>query len=178
MGCPLQIADSRKPSHIMAKSFPVFLLWFLVATGLPLLTESGSWHAATTLFVLYQETYSRYWHSSGKPIPAIRWLAFHYQLFTPGAPWKGISCGELATPLLTVKPVGVYSTTLVQYLYISCYLSDNKPVLSYLLSRLLPQSYIFCLKPLKTIFETIFKRIPSGLTLHWYLSIGTTFDSA
>jgi hypothetical protein len=50
------------------------------------------------------------------------------------------TCGELATPLLTVKPVGVYSTTLVQYLYISCYLSDNKPVLSYLLSRLLPQT--------------------------------------
>jgi hypothetical protein len=48
-------------------------------------------------------------------------------------------CGELATPLLTVKPVGVYSTTLVQYLYISCYLSDNKPVLSYLLSCLLQQ---------------------------------------
>ncbi len=48
-------------------------------------------------------------------------------------------CGELATPLLTVKPVGMYSTSFVQYLYISCYLSDNKPVLSYLLSRLLPQ---------------------------------------
>jgi hypothetical protein len=48
-------------------------------------------------------------------------------------------CGELATPLLTVKPVGVYSTTFVQYLYISCYLSDNKPVLSYLSSCLLPQ---------------------------------------
>ncbi len=48
-------------------------------------------------------------------------------------------CGELATPLLTVKPVGEYSTTFVQYLYISCYLSDNKPVLSYLSSRLLPQ---------------------------------------
>ncbi len=35
--------------------------------------------------------------------------------------------------------LGVYSTTLVQSLYISCYLSDNKPVLSYLFSRLLPQ---------------------------------------
>jgi hypothetical protein len=46
---------------------------------------------------------------------------------------------ELATSLLTVKPVGVNSTTLVQYLYISCYLSDNKPVLSYLLLCLLPQ---------------------------------------
>jgi hypothetical protein len=32
-----------------------------------------------------------------------------------------------------------YSITLVQYLYISCYLSVNKPVLSYLSSRLLPQ---------------------------------------
>jgi hypothetical protein len=51
-----------------------------------------------------------------------------------------LNCGELATSLLTVKSVGVYSTTLVQYLYISCYLSDNKPVLSYLLSRLLPQN--------------------------------------
>jgi hypothetical protein len=37
----------------------------------------------------------------------------------------------------------VYSTTLVQYLHISCYLSDNKPVLSYLLSRLLPQDCFF-----------------------------------
>ncbi len=33
----------------------------------------------------------------------------------------------------------MYSTTLVQYLYIRCYLSDNKPVLSYLLLRLLQQ---------------------------------------
>jgi hypothetical protein len=31
----------------------------------------------------------------------------------------------------------VYSTTCVQYLYISCYLSDNKWVLPYLLLRLL-----------------------------------------
>ncbi len=50
---------------------------------------------------------------------------------------RGEPCGELATSLLTIKPVGVYSTTLVQYLYISCYLSDNKPVLSYLLLCLL-----------------------------------------
>jgi hypothetical protein len=50
-------------------------------------------------------------------------------------------CGELATPLLTVKPVGVYSTTLVQYLYISCYVTVNKPVLSYLSLCLLPQCW-------------------------------------
>ncbi len=36
----------------------------------------------------------------------------------------------------------VYSSTCVQYLYISCYLSDNKPVLSYLLVRLLPHGYV------------------------------------
>jgi hypothetical protein len=35
----------------------------------------------------------------------------------------------------------MYSTTRVQYLYISCYLSVNKPVLSYLLLRLLPQIF-------------------------------------
>jgi hypothetical protein len=33
----------------------------------------------------------------------------------------------------------VYSTTFVQYLYASCYLPENKPVLSYLLLHLLPQ---------------------------------------
>jgi hypothetical protein len=37
----------------------------------------------------------------------------------------------------------LYSITLVQYLYISCYLSDNKPVLSYLLWCLLPQGITF-----------------------------------
>ncbi len=47
--------------------------------------------------------------------------------------------GHLPTSLLTVLPVGMYSTTLVQYLYISGYLPDNKPVLSYLLLCLLPQ---------------------------------------
>jgi hypothetical protein len=35
----------------------------------------------------------------------------------------------------------MYSTTCVQYLYISCYLSDNKPVLSYLLLCLLPVQF-------------------------------------
>jgi hypothetical protein len=33
----------------------------------------------------------------------------------------------------------VYSTTFVQCLYLSCYLSESKPVLSYLLLHLLPQ---------------------------------------
>jgi hypothetical protein len=32
-----------------------------------------------------------------------------------------------------------YSSQPVQYLYISCYVTVNNPVLSYLLSRLLPQ---------------------------------------
>ncbi len=42
-------------------------------------------------------------------------------------------------PFRPSTQLGVYSSTLVQSLYISCCLSDNKPVLSYLLSRLLPQ---------------------------------------
>jgi hypothetical protein len=77
-----------------------------------------------------------------------------------------LNCGELATPLMTVKPVGVYSTTLVQYLYISCYLSDNKPVLSYLLSRLLPHNdnfpcnskYFAIIKLCFEVFHTLWKR--------------------
>jgi hypothetical protein len=54
MGRPLQIADSGKPIHIMAKSHPEFLLetgyLILAAIGLPLLTDSRNWHAATNYF--------------------------------------------------------------------------------------------------------------------------------
>jgi hypothetical protein len=49
-----------------------------------------------------------------------------------GALWRA---GYLPGDCLTSR---VYSTTCVQYLYISCYLSDNKPLLSYLLLCLLP----------------------------------------
>jgi hypothetical protein len=35
------------------------------------------------VFELQQETYSRYWLNSNKPISAISWLASHYQLFAP-----------------------------------------------------------------------------------------------
>jgi hypothetical protein len=35
--------------------------------------------------------YSRYRHNSGKPISAISWLAYHYQLFVAGAPLNWIS---------------------------------------------------------------------------------------
>jgi hypothetical protein len=56
MGRPLQIADSGKPIHIMAESFPVFPAGnhslVLAAIGLPLLTDSGNWHAATNSFEL------------------------------------------------------------------------------------------------------------------------------
>jgi hypothetical protein len=33
------------------------------------------------LFELQRKAYSRYQHNSGKPISAISWLAYHYQLF-------------------------------------------------------------------------------------------------
>jgi hypothetical protein len=54
-----------------------------------------------------------------------------------GALWRaGYTPGDRLTSW-------VYSTTFVQCLYISCYLSENKPVLSYLLLRLLPQDENF-----------------------------------
>jgi hypothetical protein len=62
---------------------------------------------------------------------------------TSSPPSRGQSSGgALWTPVYTPTDrltSWVYFTTFVQYLYISCYLSDNKPVLSYLLLRLLPQ---------------------------------------
>jgi hypothetical protein len=54
------------------------------------LAGSGNWHTATNSFELQQETYSRYWFNSGKPISAISCLASHYQLFAAGAPFKCI----------------------------------------------------------------------------------------
>ncbi len=56
----------------------------------------------------------------------------------------GETCGDLATPLSWV-----YCITLVQSLYISCYVSLNKQVLSYLLLRLLPPGLALVLAPLK-----------------------------
>ncbi len=53
--------------------------------------------------------------------------------------YSGTVQGWWSTPQLVRRSVEVYSITLVQYLYVRCYLSDNKLVLSYLLSHLLPQ---------------------------------------
>ncbi len=72
------------------------VIWFLVPTGLPLLTDRENWQTG-----------------SGRLIPAIdkiaaslitstRWLAFRYQLFAPGTLWifiNRICC------LLPLKPV-------------------------------------------------------------------------
>jgi hypothetical protein len=52
---------------------------------------------------------------------------------------SGEPCGELATSLVTVSPVRCNPPPVVQYLYISCNLSDNELVLLYLLLCLLPQ---------------------------------------
>jgi hypothetical protein len=62
---------------------------------------------------------------------------------TSSPPCRGQSSGgALWTPAYIPgdRPASwMYSTTCVQYLYISCYLSGNKPVLSYLKLCLLPQ---------------------------------------
>ncbi len=52
---------------------------------------------------------------------------------------QAIYCGELPTPLVDGQTSRVYCITLVQYLYISCYVFSNKLVLSYLSLCLLLQ---------------------------------------
>ncbi len=70
------------------------------------------------------------------------WLLFVSQ------PWKwhvwreGGPCGDLATLLVDGQTSWVYCITLVQSLQISCYISCNKLVLSYLSLCLLPQFWI------------------------------------
>jgi hypothetical protein len=51
-------------------------------------------------------------------------------------------CGDLPTPLVNGQTSWVYPSIPVQSLYISCYVTVNKLVLSYLLLRLLPQLHI------------------------------------
>jgi hypothetical protein len=50
------------------------------------------------------------------------------------------ACGELPTPLVNGQASRVYPINPVQYLYISCYVTANNQVLSYLLLRLLPHA--------------------------------------
>jgi hypothetical protein len=54
------------------------------------LTDSGNWRTANNSFDLQREAYSRYRQNSGKPISAISWLAYRYQLFAAGAPLNWI----------------------------------------------------------------------------------------
>ncbi len=52
-------------------------------------------------------------------------------------------CGDLAIPLAGAQTSRVYCITLVQFLYINCYVSLNKLVFSYLLLLLLPQAFTY-----------------------------------
>jgi hypothetical protein len=45
------------------------------------MTDSRNWHTATNSLEWQREAYSRYRHYSAKPISAISWLAYRYQLF-------------------------------------------------------------------------------------------------
>jgi hypothetical protein len=63
----------------------------MAAIGFPLLTDSENWRNPNNSFDLQREAYSRYRHNSGKPISAISWLGYRYQLFATGAPLNWIS---------------------------------------------------------------------------------------
>jgi hypothetical protein len=45
------------------------------------LTDSRNWHTATNSLEWQREAYSHYRHNTGKPIFAVSWLAYRYQLF-------------------------------------------------------------------------------------------------
>jgi hypothetical protein len=70
-------------------AFPAGKTSFMICSSnrLPsLLTDSRNCHPATNLFDLQWKAYSHCQHSSGKPISAISWLAYRYQLFAVDAP--------------------------------------------------------------------------------------------
>jgi hypothetical protein len=96
MGHPLQRTDSGKPIQIYSWKYSCIFRWkpvpwFAAAIGLPLLTDSGNWRTANNSLELQQEAHSRYRHNIGKPISAISWLAYRYQLFAADAPLNWIS---------------------------------------------------------------------------------------
>jgi hypothetical protein len=66
------------------------------------LTDKGNWRTANNSFDLQLEAHSRYRHNSGKPISAISWLAYCYQLFAAGTLLNWISHIFWLKPL---KPV-------------------------------------------------------------------------
>jgi hypothetical protein len=61
--------------------------------------DRGNWRTVNNLFDLQREAYSRYRDNSGKPISAISWLAYCYQLFAAGAPLNWISYTFWLKPL-------------------------------------------------------------------------------
>jgi hypothetical protein len=76
------------------------------------------------------------------PVPSMGTAQEVRPLTSSRSSWGQSSGGALWRAIYTPgdhQTSRVYSTTLVQYLYISCYLFSNKPVLLYLLLRLLPQ---------------------------------------
>ncbi len=84
--------------------------YWLLAIGFPLLTDSRNWLTATNSFELQQEAYSRYGLNSGKPISAISWLAYCYELFAADAPLNWISH---IFWLSSLKPLFCYLTSKV-----------------------------------------------------------------
>ncbi len=100
-GKPIQI-HKWKISHT-SRWKPV--LWFVAAIDFSLLTDSGNWLTATNSFELQREAYSRCRHNSGKPISAISWLAYRYQIFAADAPLNWINHIYWLKPL---EPVFCY----------------------------------------------------------------------
>ncbi len=49
------------------------------------MTDSGNRCTATNSFELQREAYYSYKHNSGKPISAISWFTYRYQLFAADA---------------------------------------------------------------------------------------------
>ncbi len=73
-------------------------------------------------------------------------------------------CGDLPTPLVDDQTSWVYSSNPVQFLYISCYVTANKLVLSYLLLRFLPQYSLLSFSRRQLFFN-------AGNSLKMYITV-------
>jgi hypothetical protein len=130
--------------RILIHWFLYLLLWHCHET----VPELFSYPARRFLHARDWRRHHRWDRRSTHPVNGHRHRGRTSDLFS-SRPRPELGGGALWTPAYTPgdgQTSWVYSSNLVLHLYIGCYVTVNKPVLSYLLLRLHPQQHFFRLR--------------------------------
>jgi hypothetical protein len=142
--CPGTILASAHSSELPAKLLLAPLVWVHRGNLVPPLQPLYDGHYAVLRLPGTGSTITV--ATDAVPVPSTG-TATEVGPLTSSPPSRGQSSGgALWAPAFTPgdgQTSWVYSSNPVLHLYISCYVTLNKPVLSYLLLRLLPQYYYY-----------------------------------